>query len=224
MSFLDSISTGRFNLRSEEEERQTLEKANFDLKMKVFHLESNIRRLTNGDSFNSENMDIISLTNEVDQKNSELEHRNSLLVKAKSAIENLKEELAKHREIEKDRQDEVDQRVNMIKKSYEEVESRYRIQFSELENQLLEARMMLATKDHLQAESDERLVSPTLCLLSSTYYIDVASLIESLRFCEYSSSLTLNCHLCVCASYYSDATSTRHVQYGIAIRRHQSGE
>eukprot|EP00602_Paraphysomonas_sp_CaronLab_P000508 CAMPEP_0185020024 /NCGR_PEP_ID=MMETSP1103-20130426/2612_1 /TAXON_ID=36769 /ORGANISM="Paraphysomonas bandaiensis, Strain Caron Lab Isolate" /LENGTH=1277 /DNA_ID=CAMNT_0027550661 /DNA_START=67 /DNA_END=3897 /DNA_ORIENTATION=+ len=84
------------NLKTEIEEKQQLEKENFDLKMKVYYLENNIRQITDGvpvsevDDLRSENS---MLRIQLEDSYADLEQRNSLLVKAKGAIEALKGEL-----------------------------------------------------------------------------------------------------------------------------------
>jgi Tfp pilus assembly protein PilN len=146
------------NLRQEEEDRQRLEKANFDLKMRVHYLENHLKRATNGEQYDSTTIDIASLTYQLDEKTAELEQRNMLLAKARVAIEGLKSELDKYRSDHKERQNEVEQRIQLIRGSYEKAEDRYKEQLSDLENQLLESRLESATKDHIRTELEERLV------------------------------------------------------------------
>jgi chromosome segregation ATPase len=86
------------SLKNEIEEKQKLEKENFDLKMKIYYLEDNLRQSAEGtagnevDELRSENA---SLRLRLEEKELDLEQRNHLLIKAKSAIESLKSELDK---------------------------------------------------------------------------------------------------------------------------------
>lgn len=86
------------SLKSEIEEKQKLEKENFDLKMKIYYLEDNLRQTAEGtasneiDELRSENS---SFRLRLEEKEIDLEQRNHLLIKAKGAIESLKSELDK---------------------------------------------------------------------------------------------------------------------------------
>jgi chromosome segregation ATPase len=83
-------------LKLEIEEKQKLEKDNFDLKMKVYYLEDALRQVSSGAS-SAEVEELQSENNQLRSKLQEnaidLEHRNTLLVKAKGAIEALKGEM-----------------------------------------------------------------------------------------------------------------------------------
>jgi chromosome segregation ATPase len=82
------------------EEKQKLEKDNFDLKMKVYYLEDALRQVSSGAS-SGEVEELQSENNQLRSKLQEnaidLEHRNTLLVKAKGAIEALKGEMERIR-------------------------------------------------------------------------------------------------------------------------------
>ena len=86
------------SLKSEIEEKQKLEKENFDLKMKIYYLEDNLRQVGNSgasnemDELRAENM---NLRLKIEEQTIDLDQRNSLLMKAKGAIESLKSELDK---------------------------------------------------------------------------------------------------------------------------------
>jgi hypothetical protein len=85
-------SIGSINtLRDEKDEKQKLEKTNFDLKMKLFYLEENMRKNSNDHAIsnidgNNQNLLII------EDLNIKLEERNILLTKAKNAMESLSNE------------------------------------------------------------------------------------------------------------------------------------
>lgn len=83
-------------LKTEIEEKQKLEKENFDLKLKIYHLEESLRQLSSGE-VNSEVLDLQSevthLRHQLQEHRIDLEHRNTLLIKAKGVIETLKGEM-----------------------------------------------------------------------------------------------------------------------------------
>lgn len=83
-----------YNVRKEQEEKQKLEKENFDMKIKLYHLEETVRNLNHEGGFSEENRASIShLTLLIDQKELELRERNILLRKANGTIESLKTEV-----------------------------------------------------------------------------------------------------------------------------------
>jgi chromosome segregation ATPase len=94
------VSQSNSSLKHEIEEKQKLEKDNFDLKMKIYYLEESLRQQNSGES-NQEVEDLRNenrqLRNKVQENAVDLEHRNTLLVKAKGAIEALKQEMERIR-------------------------------------------------------------------------------------------------------------------------------
>jgi hypothetical protein len=102
-----SSSSGVDDLRADSDEKAWLEKNNFDLKMKVYYLEENLKKISDSggghgaqhqadytEELRAENT---SLRLQVEEKCIEMETRNTLLVKAKTAIETLKHEIGKLR-------------------------------------------------------------------------------------------------------------------------------
>jgi hypothetical protein len=83
------------SLKKEIDEKQRIEKENFDLKMKIYYLEESIKNLTEGvissdqDDLRAENA---LLRTQIEENGLNIEQRNTLLVKAKGAIESLKGE------------------------------------------------------------------------------------------------------------------------------------
>ena len=84
------------------QERQNLEKANFDLKMKIFYLEDALKRFTGEDADldgsgtgRGPNKSYEDMKKEIEEKNNEIEQKNVLILKAKAAIEALKAETQK---------------------------------------------------------------------------------------------------------------------------------
>ena len=151
------------NLREEQEDRQRLEKANFDLKMKVYYLEENLKRYQDGeDNFDirveQARSEITSLKLQLEEKNTEVDQRNLLLIKAKSAIEALKSELERLR-VESSGKSDLEDRLKKLKQQNEDMETEYRAQISQLEAQLSTARQNLSTTGHDKTYAEDKLVS-----------------------------------------------------------------
>jgi hypothetical protein len=79
-------------LRNEAQEQQELQKANFNMKLRIFYLEEKLAKLAGGQSashlgdIETENLQLKMM---LEEKVQELEERNVLLVKARNAIESL---------------------------------------------------------------------------------------------------------------------------------------
>ena len=180
------------NIRNELEEKKQLELMNFDLKMKIFHLEEKMKSLNNvtvdefdinsnvDDSLNSTMMndqlyparnrhdDALNTSNisqhvntlkvHLSERDKELEQRNSLLIKAKNAIEHLKVELEKYKDAE-EQQREWQGRLNTLRQNYESMDVEYRRQIDDLQASLMSTKQLLATKDSMFQSSEERAVS-----------------------------------------------------------------
>lgn len=149
-------------LREEQEERQRLEKSNFDLKMKVYYLEESLKRFQDGEqNYDHQNdaakAEITSLKLQLEEKNIELDQRNLILMKAKSAIEALKFELERLR-TENENQRDLEDRVKKLKQMNEDMESDYRGKLSQLEIQLAAARQMANNKEQERTLLEGKLV------------------------------------------------------------------
>jgi len=85
-------ATRALSLKHELEERQALEKANFELKMKVIQLEESLSKFSRAEIFAgaSEAGETTTLRQQLESKTNELEQKNVLIAKAKTAIEALK--------------------------------------------------------------------------------------------------------------------------------------
>ena len=172
------------NLREEQDERHRLEKSNFDLKMKLFYLESNTKRERSHGIF--EDTEVFPPNTSVqhplsqhstylqppsasiphssgflyqlEEKSSELEQRNQLLVRAKQAIESLKSELEKLRIDSKERSDDLEAQLRAGKLENDEII--YKIHENSLayESQITKATHLIANKEHLRAAAEEKLV------------------------------------------------------------------
>lgn len=146
------------NLREEADEKQQLEKSNFDLKMKVYYLEENLRKLSSQTALGEDTKgDVTSLKLQLEEKTIELEQRNLLLLKAKGAIEGLKGEV-KRLKTESGKSEDLEERVRALKQSNDNMEAEYRMQLTRLEHQLATTRQALTTNDQQRIAIDERAV------------------------------------------------------------------
>ena len=141
-----------------------LEKSNFDLKMKVYYLEENIQKLMKSgvehasDELRAENT---SLRLQVEEKCIEMEQRNSLLLKAKTAIETLKTEINKLRsekQSESGHLQEYESKIQGMIKQSEEMEQKYRGQIDRLENQISNMQQTIALKEALYSSAEDKTV------------------------------------------------------------------
>jgi hypothetical protein len=150
------------NLRDEQEEKQKLEKANFDLKMKVYYLEENLKRFHDGENMNdvqtdNQKVEISKLKLQLEDKQIDLEQRNLLLIKSKNAIEALKNEIERLRN-ENDHHQDLEDRIRKLKLLNEDIETDYRGQIAQLEQQLGAARQLVDTKTIEKATSEDKAV------------------------------------------------------------------
>ena len=151
------------NLRDEQEEKQRLEKANFDLKMKVYYLEESLKRFQDGENMSdvqtdNQKIEISKLKLQLEDKQIDLEQRNLLLIKSKNAIEALKTEIERLRN-ENDHHHDLEDRIRRLKQLNEDIEADYRGQITQLEQQLSAARQMVDSKTIEKATSEDKMVS-----------------------------------------------------------------
>ena len=159
-----SNSSGSKTLRRELEERQQLEKANFELKMKVLQLEDAFQVSRNGDKVSASDADsakteIMNLRLELDEKAIELEQRNILLLKAKAAIQALKSDKNKHQEEFSslmNRKIELEGEFKRVKTEQDQMEQRYELQMEEFKRNSTE-HQAIAARAESQAKEIERL-------------------------------------------------------------------
>ena len=155
----DSMSS----LREEHEEKQRIEKSNFDLKMKVYYLEENLKRYQDGEhatDVQSEHLkiEISKLKLQLEDKQVDLEQRNLLLIKSKNAIEALKTEIERLR-IDNNHQQDLEERIRRLKQLNEDIENDYRTQITQLEQQLQTTRQISDAKEIEKATSEDKAVS-----------------------------------------------------------------
>eukprot|EP01032_Pedospumella_encystans_P027948 gene27948-31570_t len=149
------------NLRDEQEEKQRLEKANFDLKMKVYYLEESLKRFQDGENMSdvqtdNQKIEISKLKLQLEDKQIDLEQRNLLLIKSKNAIEALKTEIERLRN-ENDHHHDLEDRIRRLKQLNEDIETDYRGQITQLEQQLSAARQMVDSKTIEKATSEDKM-------------------------------------------------------------------
>lgn len=150
------------NLREEHEEKQRLEKSNFDLKMKVYYLEENLKRLQEGEHAGDVQTEHLRQENAklklmIEDKQVDLEQRNLLLIKSKNAIEALKVEIDRLR-ADNNHQQDLEDRIRRLKQLNEDIENDYRAQISQLEQQLQAARQLVDAKEIERVTSEDKVV------------------------------------------------------------------
>lgn len=154
-------------LREEQEEKARLEKSNFDLKMKVYYLEESLKKMNEGvhmHDMQSEHArtEINTLKLQLEEHQVDLEQRNLLLIKSKSAIEALKAEIERLRR-EVAQQQELEERVRRLKQLNDDTETDYRLQIAQLESQLENTRQQLIIRETERNSKEEQLVSVPIC-------------------------------------------------------------
>ena len=169
-SVSDGMSSSMNNLREEHEEKQRLEKSNFDLKMKVYYLEENLKRYQDGEHAGDaqtehQRLEIGKLKLQLEDKQVDLEQRNLLLIKSKNAIEALKVEIERLRN-ENNHQQDLEDRIRRLKQLNEDIENDYRSQINQLEQQLVSARQLADSKEIEKATSEDKVV----CLIYHVNY------------------------------------------------------
>jgi centrosomin len=161
------------NLREETEAKHNLEKENFDLKMRVYYLEEGVRKTNTlgggntsgpsvhghaqmdgnsnsfGDTLPMHSDSVSSLHLQLEEKNLELEQRDMLLTKAKTALEALKKEILKMKTDHDPKQvADAEERIRKLKEANEQIEHTSKAQLQDMEGQLVEARQNLHFRDN----------------------------------------------------------------------------
>lgn len=151
------------SLRDEQEEKQKLEKNNFDLKMKVYYLEESLKRFQDGEHMTDaqsdhQKIEISKLKLQLEDKQIDLEQRNLLLIKSKNAIEALKTEIERLRN-ENDHHQDLEDRIRRLKQLNDELEQDYRTQISQLEQQLSTARQQIDSREIEKSSAEDKVVN-----------------------------------------------------------------
>eukprot|EP01035_Chromulina_nebulosa_P026377 gene26377-34509_t len=167
----------------EQDRQRILEKNNLDLKMKIHNLEEGLKRIqyensagqvtigsnvhwgsaVHGESpsyaFVNDGVaqsEIFSLRLKMEEKQLELEQRNSLLAKAKNAIEVLKAELQRVKD-QRNYDSDLEDRYRKLQESSNEMELDYRERLMGLENELFNAKVLINSKDKELADTEQKL-------------------------------------------------------------------
>jgi len=162
------------NLREEHEEKQRLEKSNFDLTMTVYYLEENLKRFQDGEhagdlQAGQMKMEVNKLKLQLEDKQVDLEQRNLLLIKSKNAIEALKLEIERLRN-ENSHQQDLEDRIRRLKQLNEDIENDYRAQIQQLEQQLQEARQLADVKQIENATTEDNVVRMRVVLVAEFFH------------------------------------------------------
>lgn len=145
------------------EDKQRQEKHLFDMKMKIFNLEDNLKQQQEQgqtrEAFHERaKAELGDLKLQLEEKEIELEQRNLLLLKAKSAIETLKNEIDRLRSTEI-QQGHVEEQLTKLKQMNENVEQDYKLQIQLLQNELQKIKQSLVLKEKENTILDDQIVS-----------------------------------------------------------------
>jgi chromosome segregation ATPase len=177
-----SASDRAFFVREETERVASLERMNFDLKMKVFYMEEQMRKLSDSagqedaaDELREQNN---QLRGDLEERTLEVEQRNALLVKAKQAIEALKAEVAKLRSEDSSgsaaRLEEAESRVRAALRNAEAMEAKHAADCERLQLKISSLEQTLALKDQLLSSVDDKAKASTSSLSSVSAELDSA--------------------------------------------------
>ncbi len=159
------------NLREEINEKDRLERENFDLKLQIHHLEDSLKRFLHSDSIPSELQELANenttLKLQVHQQSLQLDERNIVLAKARDAITNMKTEMERLRKIEhksvtsspdKLLVSKLEQEKAMVQQDYEDrlTQKKYEIEQLKADIQSQEARLIVSEKHSDELEDNLR--------------------------------------------------------------------
>ena len=108
--------------------------------------------------------EVFSLRLKIEEKQLELEQRNSLLAKAKNAIEVLKAELERIKD-QRHHDADLEDKFRKLQESSNEMELDYRERLMGLENELFNAKVLINAKDKELADTAQKLVGLLRILL-----------------------------------------------------------
>lgn len=158
------VTRGDFE-RNDETERQRLEEANLDLKMKLHRLESNTklgasRILDGSESFpTAYGAQSAVFLQQLDDKSVEIEQRNQLLIRAKDAIEALQSELEKLRHDSETYAQNLSDQLKRAKKENDELNCRYHENSLGFESRMKIAENLITSQGQLRSQAEDKLVS-----------------------------------------------------------------
>ena len=147
-------------------EQLRLENANYELKLKLHHLESNtkrgVSRIMDGiEIFPSSDKQSAVFLQQLDEKSVELEQRNLLLVRAKHAIEALKTEL----ENSQQQAHYTDEKLIRALSDNADINGRYNESIASFQSRMDVAENLIASKENLRSQAEDKLVSHSILKL-----------------------------------------------------------
>ncbi|RYG66508.1 hypothetical protein EON64_09595, partial [archaeon] len=148
------------NLKDDYEEKLRLERQNFDLKLKVFHLEETLKKMQDSEMRQEVHQgmsrsELADLKLQIEEKDIELEQRDLLLLKAKGAIEALKHELDR-KKMELEKQADVEDRIKRLKQMNDEIEMDYKNQLVKIEADLSASKQITGYKEQEKSMLEEK--------------------------------------------------------------------
>jgi chromosome segregation ATPase len=177
-----SASSAPVFVRDEAERVASLERTNFDLKMKVFYMEEQMRKLSESANQADAAEDLREqnqqLRGDLEERTLEVEQRNALLVKAKQAIEALKAEVTKLRSEDSSdsaaRLAEAENRVRAALRAAEDAEAKCKADNERFQLKISSLEQALALKDQLLSSVDDKARASSSSLSSLSAELDAA--------------------------------------------------
>lgn len=166
---IHQISANTQHQLDEIQDKQRLEKQNFELKMKIYHLEDTIHTLQEKEiqrqaASSQHSSEINDLKLLLEERNLELEERNLILIKAKNAMEILKTELQRS-QLDAAKQTELQEKILSLKQMNDEIERDYKQQLTTYEHEIKSSKQTVNLKEQEISVLEDQIVS--YCFLSS---------------------------------------------------------
>lgn len=160
---IHQINSSTQHQLEEIQEKQRLEKQNFELKMKIYHLEDTIhsfqeKEIQRQATVAQNTSEINDLKLLLEERNLELEERNLILIKAKNAMEILKTELQRS-QLDAAKQSELQEKVHSLKQMNEEIERDYKQQLTSYEQEIKNGKSTINLKEQEIAVLEDQIVS-----------------------------------------------------------------
>lgn len=151
------LSTGRDDI----EDKQRLEKQNFDLKMKIYHLEETVKRFQDAEhrsdlSTTAARSEVGDLKLKLEEMQIEIEQRELLMVKASSIITTLKGELDRCKD-SLDQQTELETKVRHLKHSNDDLALQFKNQILELEAELNSMKQTVMIRESEKSSLEDKI-------------------------------------------------------------------
>eukprot|EP01031_Cornospumella_fuschlensis_P031644 gene31644-38244_t len=167
------------NLKDDYEDKLRLERQNFDLKLKVFHLEETLKKMQDSEMRQEVHQglarsEVADLKMQIEEKEIELEQRDLLLLKAKGAIEALKHELDR-KKMELEKQADVEDRIKRLKHMNDEIEADYKGQLVKIEADLSASKQIVGYKEQEKSMLEEKVRQLEVALASLHDQLDKAN-------------------------------------------------